>query len=62
VTAWTNISDQLDFVAAVKHLKPLFGQRVEDHLINNGVAAHRVTHYLTAVETGRAIIAGLTGG
>jgi hypothetical protein len=60
LTSWTNIADRGDFVALVKRLKPLFGDRVEDVEISNGVRAHDVTRYLTATATGAAIIRGLS--
>lgn len=59
--AWTNVADQADVVALVKDLRPLFGPRVDQWLVENGSHAHDVRPYLTAVETGRAIMAGLDG-
>jgi hypothetical protein len=56
---WTNIADIGDVVALVKRLAPLFGERVEDLLVDNGSKAHDVSPYLTAVETGHAIAQGL---
>ena len=46
--AWTNIADTGDAVALVKRLAPLFGEKVEDLLVNNGSTAHDVQPYLTA--------------
>ncbi|WP_030206789.1 hypothetical protein [Streptomyces sp. NRRL S-87] len=57
--AWTNIADSTDVVAAVRELRPAFGNRVTDLLVHNGSHMHDATRYLTAVETGRAIAAGL---
>jgi pimeloyl-ACP methyl ester carboxylesterase len=60
VAAWTNIADDGDVVALEKDLRPWFGDRVACHLVDNGSHAHTVRPYLTAVETGAAILAGLT--
>ncbi|GAA1401581.1 hypothetical protein GCM10009639_44050 [Kitasatospora putterlickiae] len=57
--SWTNIADATDIVAAVRDLRPYFGPRVTDLTVHNGVHMHDATRYLTAVETGRAIAAGL---
>jgi hypothetical protein len=59
VSQWFNIADSGDVVALVKDLRPLFGSRVENFLVHNGVTAHSASPYLTARETGRAIISGL---
>ncbi|MCQ4041515.1 GPI inositol-deacylase [Streptantibioticus rubrisoli] len=59
VKRWTNVADQGDAVALVKALAPAFGERVTDLLVHNGAKAHDVRPYLTAVETGRAVTAGL---
>lgn len=56
---WINIADGGDVVALEKQLRVRFGDRVEDHLIYNGVSAHDIRPYLTAEETGRAIAFGL---
>ncbi len=56
---WTNIADTGDVVALVKRLAPLFGERVNDLLVNNGSKAHDVSPYLTAAQTGHAIAEGL---
>lgn len=61
VRAWVNIADIGDAVALVKDLRVGFGPRVESRLINNGANAHDAKRYLTAVETGQAILAGLDG-
>jgi hypothetical protein len=60
VVSWTNIADRLDFVALVKALGPAFGEAIVDVEITNGVRMHDVSRYLTAVETGQAILAGCT--
>lgn len=57
--SWTNIADSGDVVALVKNLGPLFGEEVKDRVVHNGVRAHDVAPYLTAVETGHAITDGL---
>jgi hypothetical protein len=56
---WTNIADAGDVVALVKQLAPLFGERVQDLLVDNGSKAHDVSPYLTATQTGHAIAEGL---
>ena len=57
--SWVNIADQGDVVALVKDLRNGFGARVDCWLVDNGATAHDVRPYLTAVETGRAIAAGV---
>ncbi|WP_327319759.1 hypothetical protein [Streptomyces sp. NBC_01235] len=57
--AWTNIADATDIVAVVRDLRPAFGDGVTDVAVHNGSHMHDATRYLTAVETGRAITAGL---
>jgi hypothetical protein len=59
VRSWDNIADAGDIVALVKDLRPGFGPRVQNRLINNGASAHNLLPYLTARETGHAIAAGL---
>jgi hypothetical protein len=61
VESWVNVADAGDVVALVKDLRPLFGRRVRCYLVHNGSQAHDIMPYLTAVETGEAIAAGLTG-
>ncbi|MGH3778647.1 MAG: hypothetical protein ACRDRR_23390 [Pseudonocardiaceae bacterium] len=56
---WNNIADEADVVAMVKDLRPLFGAQVHCWVVDNGAHAHDVKPYLTAVETGRAVLAGL---
>jgi len=58
VESWTNIADRRDFVALVKSLGRYFGEAITDVEISNGVRMHDVRRYLTAVETGHAIVAG----
>jgi hypothetical protein len=57
--AWTNIADRGDAVALIKELHPLFGGDLQDQPVHNDSKAHDVSPYLTAPETGRAIIRGL---
>ena len=59
--SWVNIADQGDVVALVKDLRAAFGPRVDCWVVDNGAHAHDVRPYLTALETGRAIAAGLDG-
>lgn len=60
VQQWINVADVGDVVALVKELHGPFGEQVQDRLVNNGATAHDVKPYLTAKETGAAILAGLT--
>ncbi|HEX5301373.1 MAG TPA: hypothetical protein VFW50_30725 [Streptosporangiaceae bacterium] len=66
IQRWVNVADHGDAVALVKQLRPLFGDgdgrggSVEDLQVDNGATAHDVNPYLTAVETGHAIAAGLS--
>jgi hypothetical protein len=59
VVRWINIADEGDIVALMKPLGTCFGNKVEDHIVNNGADAHSVSHYLTAEVTGHAIASGL---
>ena len=45
--------------ACAKPLQPVFGDRVEEHLIDNGHRAHAPEPYLNAAPTGAAIAAAL---
>ncbi|MYT04799.1 alpha/beta hydrolase [Streptomyces sp. SID5470] len=58
VERWTNIADEGDVVALVKDLRPLFGPRVDCHLVHNGARAHDVTRYLNTPQAGRAVLDG----
>jgi hypothetical protein len=58
---WVNIADGGDVVALNKKLASLFGREITDHLIYNGATAHNVLPYLTAKETGQAMLLGLPG-
>jgi hypothetical protein len=60
VTVWSNVADRGDVTALVKDLRPLFGDRVVSYVVHNGAKAHDVRPYLTAPETGKGILAGLT--
>jgi hypothetical protein len=63
IEGWTNIVDAGDVVALVKDLRPLFGERVRGFVVHNGSHAHDVSPYLSAPETGAAILSGgVTGG
>jgi hypothetical protein len=59
IQSWTNIADRMDFVALVKKLGTVFGESIADIEITNGAKMHDVRRYLTARETGAAILAGL---
>ncbi len=55
VRRWVNVAGLEDTVALVKDLRPVFGRRVENHVIRNGLRAHDVTRYLASKEVGRAV-------
>jgi hypothetical protein len=57
--AWTNVSDAGDVVALVKDLRPRFGDRVRNAMVDNGSMAHSVVPYLTDRLVGAAIAEGL---
>jgi hypothetical protein len=59
VAGWANIADRGDVVALVKELGSRFTGPVVDQLVANGARAHDASRYLTAMETGREIAAGL---
>lgn len=56
---WVNVADRTDVVALFKDLGETFGPKVDSWLVDNGATAHDVRPYLTAEETGRAILNGL---
>jgi hypothetical protein len=58
---WVNVTDEGDVVALVKDLGGTFGAGVECWLVDNSAKAHDARPYLTAVETGTAILKGLGG-
>jgi hypothetical protein len=60
VRNWVNIADATDMVALAKKLSPIYGNQVVDYLVNNGVTMHDAKPYLTARETGHAVINGLS--
>jgi len=62
VKQWINIADKTDIVALSKKLRPIYGNRVVDHLVNNGVTMHDAKPYLTAMQTGKAVLGGLVHG
>ncbi|MFI7121838.1 hypothetical protein [Amycolatopsis sp. NPDC049868] len=61
IRRWTNVADDGDIVALTKALAPLFGPEVRDVLVHNGAKAHDVRPYLTAKQTGLAVLQGLVG-
>ncbi|MCL8010266.1 hypothetical protein [Streptomyces sp. AS02] len=61
-SAWANVVDESDVVAAVKDLSPFFGTGVTGKVVHNGSHAHDATLYLTAKETGEAVAEGLAEG
>jgi hypothetical protein len=56
---WVNIADEGDVVALVKDLRGAFGADVDCWVVDNGATAHDARPYLTAVETGQAVVMGL---
>jgi hypothetical protein len=61
VSHWTNVAAVGDIVAAQKQLAPLFGNSVEDTVIDSGWDAHSSTRYLNSVQAGRAVARALAG-
>jgi hypothetical protein len=59
VKRWVNVTDERDFLAVQPRLQLIFGDRVTDVTIVNGINAHQLERYLSAAETGAAIVAGL---
>jgi hypothetical protein len=59
IQRWTNVADVGDIVANPTALAPLFGAGVTDVAVNNGAKAHDMRPYLTARETGLAVLSGL---
>jgi pimeloyl-ACP methyl ester carboxylesterase len=59
IERWVNIADASDIVALRKELGPIYGDRVSDHRVYNGATMHDVLPYLTAPETGAAIVEAL---
>lgn len=58
---WTNIYADNDIVASVKRLAPLFAGPINDVRVDNEASAHDVTPYLTAEQTGKAVLEALRG-
>jgi hypothetical protein len=54
-----NVADKADLVALEKSLARVYGPRVTDHVVDNGATMHDMKPYLTAVQTGRAIMEAL---
>lgn len=59
IATWVNIADGTDAVALEKKLASIYGARLIDHLVHNGATMHNSKPYLTAKETGAAVLAGL---
>ncbi len=57
---WVNVAAKGDHAAAVSRLADVFGERVEDHLIDNGHRAHDPEPYLNSAETGGAVARALS--
>jgi pimeloyl-ACP methyl ester carboxylesterase len=59
VQSWTNVAAVDDAACGQGRLSPIFGDRVQDLLVDNGHRAHDPEPYLNAAATGAAIAAGL---
>jgi pimeloyl-ACP methyl ester carboxylesterase len=59
VEHWVNVAAVGDKAAAAARLSEAFGDRVEDHLVDNGARAHAPEPYLNAAATGAAVAAAL---
>jgi hypothetical protein len=59
IREWTNIAARGDIVAAQKQLAPLFGNKVNDVMIDSGWDTHSSTRYLNSVEAGLAVARAL---
>ena len=57
---WVNVAAHGDHAAAVNKLADKFGDRVEDHLIDNGYRAHDPEPYLNSKATGATVAAALS--
>jgi hypothetical protein len=56
VTWWTNVADEGDIVAIGKRLADFFGSRVEDWVVDNGIAeVHGAEKYLATTAVGAAL-------
>ena len=53
---WVNVADERDVVALVKDLRQAFGAGVDCWVVDNGATAHDARPYLTAVQTGQAVV------
>ena len=59
VATWTNVAAVGDKAAVVPRLADRFGDRVVDHLVDNGHRAHDPEPYLNASATGAAVARAL---
>lgn len=59
VQNWVNVAAVGDKVAAAARLAARFGERVEDHRVDNGHRAHDPEPYLNNPVTGAAVLRGL---
>jgi hypothetical protein len=62
VARWVNITDSGDFVALRPVLREVYGEGVDDVEISNGMGAHEIERYLTAAQTGAAVVTGILNG
>jgi len=60
ISKWTNVSDDGDIVALEKKLATRFGAKLIDYRVRNGARIHAIDPYLTAKETGEAVLHGIT--
>lgn len=61
VEAWTNVVALDDTVVREPNLSRRFGEKVRDHVVDNGHRAHDAEPYLNDPVTGAAMAAGLAG-
>ncbi|MDZ4828096.1 MAG: hypothetical protein SGJ13_16790 [Actinomycetota bacterium] len=61
VESWVNVAAVTDKIARPARLATTFGDRVEDHLVDNGARGHDPEPYLNAAATGGAIARALGG-
>jgi hypothetical protein len=60
VQRWVNVAAVGDRAAAISRLADVYGDRVEDVLVDNGHRAHDPEPYLNAAATGAAIATALS--
>lgn len=61
VQKWVNVAAEGDMLARPHRLADIYGDRVEDYLVDNGHRAHSPEPYLNSRPTGAALARALTG-